>query len=81
MVNDVASDPRFTDVERTAMNERQIAAFIGVTLMKDGRMVAAFGANNVTARIWTQTEIALVRDVAERTWEAVERTRAEADAA
>src|SRR3954469_1320706 len=79
VVNDVASDPRFTDVERTAMNERQIAAFIGVTLIKDGRMVAAFGANNVTARIWKQTEIALVRDVAERTWEAVERARAEAD--
>ena len=30
------------------MQERQIAAFIGVTLIKDGRMVAAFGANNVT---------------------------------
>ena len=40
-------------------------------------MVAAFGANNVTARVWTQTEIALVRGVAERTWEAVERARAE----
>ena len=78
VVNDVASDPRFTEAERAAMNERQIAAFIGVTLIKDGRMVAAFGANNVTARIWTQTEIALVRDVAERTWDAVERARAEA---
>ena len=77
VVNDVASDPRFTETERVAMNERQIAAFIGVTLIKDGRIVAAFGANNVTARAWTPTEIALVRDVAERTWEAVERARAE----
>ena len=59
------------------MKERQMAAFIGVTLIKDGRMVAAFGANNVTARVWTQTEIAPVGDVAERTWEAVERARAE----
>ena len=77
VVNDVASDPRFTEAERAAMKEHQIAAFIGVTLIKDGRMVAAFGANNVTARVWTQTEIALVRGVAERTWEAVERARAE----
>ena len=77
VVNDVASDPRFTDAERAAMNERQMAAFIGVTLIKDGQMLAAFGANNVTPRVWSQTEIALVRDVAERTWEAVERARAE----
>ncbi len=77
VVNDVESDPRFTEEDRAAMKERQMAAFIGVTLIKDGRMVAAFGANNVTARAWTTTEIALVRDVAERTWEAVERARAE----
>jgi PAS domain S-box-containing protein len=78
VVNDVPSDPRFTDAERISMHERQIAAFIGVTLIKDGRLVAAFGANNVTARQWTPTEIALVRDVAERTWDAVGRVRAEA---
>ncbi len=77
VVNDVASDPRFTESDRAAMNDRQIAAFIGVTLIKDGRMVAAFGANHVTPRVWTRTEVALVRDVAERTWEAVERVRAE----
>ena len=77
VVNDVASDARFTEAERDAMNTRQIAAFIGVTLIKGGRMVAAFGANNATARDWTPTEIALVRDVAERTWDAVERARAE----
>ncbi len=77
VVNDVASDPRFTETERAAMHERQMDAFIGVTLIKGGRMVAAFGANNVTARVWTDTEVALVRDVAERTWEAVERARAE----
>ena len=41
-------------------------------------MVAAFGANHVTPRAWTSSEVELVRDVAERTWDAVERTRAEA---
>ena len=78
VVNDVSSDPRFTDAERVAMQQRQIAAFIGATLVKNGKFLAAFGANNATAREWTSTEIALVRDVAERTWDAVERTRAEA---
>jgi GAF domain-containing protein len=60
------------------MLSRQIAAFIGTTLFKGGRMVAAFGANHVAPRIWTASEIELVRDVGERTWDAVERTRAEA---
>jgi PAS domain S-box-containing protein len=78
VVNDVGTDPRFTDAERVAIQARQIAAFIGVTLVKGGRLVAAFGANNVTPRLWTPSEIALIRDVAERTWETVERARAEA---
>jgi PAS domain S-box-containing protein len=76
-VDDVRTDPRFTEPERAALQAKQIAAFIGVTLIKGGRLVAAFGANNATPRIWTPSEKALIRDVAERTWEAVERARAE----
>ena len=78
VVNDVDSDPRFTESERVVMKQRQIAAYIGATLVKNGKFLAAFGANNATPRQWTSTEIALVRDVAERTWDAVERTRAAA---
>jgi GAF domain-containing protein len=73
----VQTDPRFTEVERIRMQNRQIAAFIGVTLLKGGQVVAAFGVNHAMARIWSPTEVELVRDVAERTWDAVERTRAE----
>jgi PAS domain S-box-containing protein len=78
VVNDVHSDPRFTDEERVAMRSRQIAAFVGVTLVKGGQMVAAFGANHDRPRAWNAAEVDLVADVAERTWDAVERTRAEA---
>ena len=78
VVTDVQTDPRFTEVERLRMQSRQIAAFIGVTLLKGGRVVAAFGVNHAMARIWSPMEVELVRDVAERTWDAVERTRAEA---
>ena len=78
VVHDMRADPRFTEPERAALEARQIAAFIGVTLIKGGRLVAAFGANNATPRIWLPNEIALIRDVAERTWEAVERSCAEA---
>ena len=78
MVNDVQTDPRLDDGDRTKMLSRQMAAFVGTTLFKGGRMVAAFGVNHVAPRIWTASEIELVRDVGERTWDAVERTRAEA---
>ncbi len=78
VVNDVQTDPRFTESERAAIQAREIAAFVGVMLLKGGRLVAAFGANNATPRSWAPTEIALIHDVAERTWDAVERGRAEA---
>ncbi len=77
-INDIRTDPRLTDADRATFEEPRIASLIGTTLFKEGRMVAAFGANNVTPRIWTESEITLVRDVAERTWDAVERTRADA---
>src|SRR5262245_60235456 len=78
VVTDVHTDPRFTEPERATMRAKQIAAFIGVTLLKGGQVVASFGVNNATPRVWTAMEGELIRDVAERTWDAVERTRAEA---
>ncbi len=77
VVSDVDTDSRFTEAERVTMRARQIAAFIGVTLIKRGRLVAAFGVNNTSPRVWTPLEVALVRDVAERTWDAAERATAE----
>ena len=78
VVSDVQTDQRLSDDDRATFRARQIAAFVGVALFKDGQMVAAFGANHDTPRVWTAAEIELVREVAERTWDAVERTRAEA---
>ena len=72
------ADQRLSDDDRAAFRSRQIAAFVGVARFKDGQMVAAFGVNHDTPRVWTAGEIELVREVAERTWDAVERTRAEA---
>ncbi len=78
VVNDAQADQRLSDEDRSAFRSRQIAAVVGVARFKDGQMVAAFGLNHDTPRVWTTGEIELVREVAERTWDAVDRTRAEA---
>jgi PAS domain S-box-containing protein len=77
VVNDVRTDPRLTDSERDNLLANEIAAFAGVMVVKDRQWVAAFGAHNATARNWTKTEIDLIRDTAERVWEAIERARTE----
>jgi PAS domain S-box-containing protein len=74
----VQTDPRLTDGNRATLQSRYVAAFVWTTLHKNGRMVASLGVSQVTPRVWTASEVGLVRDVAERTWDAVERGRAEA---
>ena len=78
VVNDVHTDQRLCDGQREAFRSRQIAAVIGVGRFRNGQMVAAFGAGHDTPRVWSASEIELIREVAERTWDAVDRTRAEA---
>ncbi len=52
-------------------------ASITVPLIKGGRLVGALYVHQGTPRRWTEDEVTLVRETAERTWEAVERARAE----
>ena len=78
VINDVRADPRTCTPEALALFERiSFAAFIDVPLVKAGRLVAILAVHTRTPRAWRQDEVALVQEVAERTWEAVERARAE----
>jgi PAS domain S-box-containing protein len=76
-VDDVASDPRFSDAERASLLANQIAAFVGVMLHKDGRWVAAFGVHSATPRAWTREHVKLIEATGERTWAAADRAKAQ----
>ena len=67
-VDDVNTDPRFTDAEREQLLAGQTAAFVGTPLIKGGRWLATFGVHSATPRTWTRDQIALVEVTAERTW-------------
>ena len=74
---DMASDPLFEEHERKALAAANVGAYIAVPLFKAGIWVGLLSVLSVLPRIWASTEVETVQEVAERTWVAVERTRAE----
>ena len=78
VIDDVRADPRTSTPEALAAFERvSIGAFLNLPLVKAGRLVAVLAVHVRTPRAWRQDEVALAQEVAERTWEAVERARVE----
>jgi len=76
---DSAVDARTAaDYERCykATGER---SYVAVPLMRDGKWVASLWVSDNKARRWTKEEIFLIQTVGERTWNAVEKLRAEAE--
>lgn len=76
--HDVDHNPVSSGAARAAYALTAIQAVICVPLHKGGRFVAAMAVHQRTPRRWTDSEIALVKTVVARCWEALERTRAEA---
>jgi PAS domain S-box-containing protein len=64
--------------ERTAAWEAAgVRALITVPLVREGRLKALLYVHEPKPRAWKRSDAAIVRDVAERSWAAVERARAE----
>jgi len=79
VVHDAAADSRTNSPEHlAAFAFLEFSAVVTVSLIKRGRMVAALYVHNREPRLWTSGEVKLIEDVAERTWDAVERLRSEA---
>ena len=54
-----------------------ISAVTAIPLIKEGRLVAGLGVHQAVPRNWRTDEIELVRAVANRCWESIERARVE----
>ena len=78
VVDEVDGDPRLGAADRASCRAIGIAAFIVVPLLKHDRLVAQLNVYEPGPRRWTPNEIHLLEEIAERTWDAVERARAEA---
>jgi len=74
----VSADPDLSPEQQSAYAAIQIGAYIGIPLVKKGKFVAGLAVHAAAPRDWKPEEIALTEEVAERTWAAVERARAEA---
>ncbi|GAP94339.1 ATP-binding protein [Leptolyngbya sp. NIES-2104] len=75
---DVQADHKLSLDQRAAYAAIQIGSYVGIPLIKEGRFVAGLAVHAAEPREWTSDEIALAEEVAERTWAAVDRARAEA---
>ncbi|WP_334187739.1 PAS domain-containing protein [Noviherbaspirillum sp.] len=56
-----------------------VRSFVGIPLMKAGRLRAILNLHDSRPRHWTEHEIALAQDMVDRTWSAVDSARAQAD--
>ena len=77
-VDDVESDPR--DFVRAGLDAYRAIGIRGAVcppLVRGGRLVAAIAVQSAMPRHWSDEEAALVQEVADRTWDALERARAE----
>ncbi|NPV20113.1 PAS domain S-box protein [Bradyrhizobium aeschynomenes] len=73
---DVTSDPR-TALHASAFEELGIRAHLDVPVIEDGRAVAEMFVHSAVPRVWTEEEIAFVRDFTRRTRGAIARREAE----
>jgi signal transduction histidine kinase/CheY-like chemotaxis protein len=76
VVTDIKTTPLIPDADRGAVAATGVGAFVAAPLIRDGRLVAALCVSDVAPRAWASEEVELIKETAERTWDAIERARA-----
>lgn len=77
VVDDVDTDPRTKGAGAAAFKTIETKSLLCVPLVKQGRFVALFVLHHISPRNWRDEEVGLMEQIAEQTWLAVERSRAE----
>ncbi|ELY63375.1 GAF domain-containing protein [Natronococcus jeotgali] len=77
VVDDYRDISELSNEERTMYVRADITAWIGVPLYKDGELAAFFTVTESEPRKWTDAEVGMVKETADRTWDAVQRAQAE----
>lgn len=81
VIEDIVVDPRTSDpAVAAAFAQIEVGASLTSSLVRGGRMVASLYVHSREPRGWTPGDVALVEEVAQRTWAELARARAEADA-
>ncbi|HEX9172974.1 MAG TPA: ATP-binding protein [Telluria sp.] len=77
-IDDVRTDPR-TAASPVAYADLGVRALVTVPLVKGGRLVAFLAVSHAEPYHWAADDLRLTRDMAERTWSALETVRAQAE--
>jgi PAS domain-containing protein len=77
VVADVREPPRHEGPDLALCEAAGIRACVVVPLVKEGRIAACVAVHQSGPRSWSADDVELVEEVAERTWAAVQRARAE----
>ena len=73
--DDVPQSPFLSDAQKAAYAAEKIAAWISVPVAKPGMPLGRLIIHQDRPRHWTQFEITLIRETAERVWPAVQRAK------
>jgi PAS domain S-box-containing protein len=77
-VPDFASWPFWSPRVVERYSAMGVKSLLGAPLVKLGRLIALLVMVDTEARVWSESAVALINEVAERTWAALARARAEA---
>ncbi len=77
VINDVRADARTAGLAADALEGKSTRAFVNAPVLEQGRLVAVFFVNHGVTRNWSEGDLVLIKEFAERTRNAVERARGE----
>jgi signal transduction histidine kinase len=76
VVDDIRTDPNFTAFVEP-YDALAICSIVIIPLVRDGQLRGNLNVAHTAARDWSAEDLVVITDVAERTWDAMERARAE----